>query len=93
MIPVRSNIYQVNVAALTHLFIAIGTTIDNCRRKARLAQKTLAPLRTLLFVVTKSNNLNTGNVTKTIYSSRTTISKPDKGNMHVLYLRCLQTKS
>jgi hypothetical protein len=86
VIPVRGDIYEVDIIALAELLIALGTGINRSRGKAGLAESLLALLSALGFIIAKSNNLYTGNIGKTGNSTRATHTKAHECHANSLHL-------
>ena len=90
VVPVRSNVHQVNVIALAKFFVTSCTRVNGSGSHTSLAQVLLALLSTLGFVVAQSNNLYTRNVGKTGNSTRTTHTKAHECYAHGLHLGSFQ---
>jgi hypothetical protein len=72
VVPVGSNVYEVDVVALAELLITLLAVVDVGGDQVSIAEVLLASLSASLFIVAESNNLNTGDVSETHYSPGTT---------------------
>jgi hypothetical protein len=75
MIPVCSDIDEVNVITLAKLFISLLATIDSSRRKACTTQIFLTSFSTHGLIIAKSHDLHAGDVSETRHCPRATHSK------------------
>jgi hypothetical protein len=71
VVPVGSNVYEVDVVTLAKFLITLLTIVDVSGHETSVAEVLLASLCTTFFVVTKSNNLYTRDVSETHNSPRT----------------------
>jgi hypothetical protein len=84
VVPVGSNVNEVDVGTLAKSLVTIGTVVDVGRHQALLAQELVALLGALILIVAKSNNLNTGDTAETDNCTVTTHTKTNER-----YANCL----
>ena len=87
MQPVGSNINQVYVIAFTKFFVSFLSGINSCLRQRCFLQILLAALSTWLFIITKSHDLRTGNMGKTLYSTGATHTQSYESYSNDFHLR------
>ena len=90
VIPVGSDVNQVDVLALAQLLVALGSTVDIGRLQSLLAEILLRFLSSSLLIITKGNDFYTRNVAETHHRPWTTHSQTHKAHTYCLQLWCLQ---
>ena len=92
MLPVGSDVYEVDVGALAQLLISLLAIVNGSRSQSVLAQALVLLLCTLLYEVAKSNYFNTRDKAEVLYCTRTTHAKTNETDAYGLHLRQSQTK-
>ena len=92
VIPVGSNINEVNVCTLADFLITLGTRVDVCGLQTSLAQVVLALLSALCLIVAESYNLNTGDVAEAHNSTGATHTQTYESHAYGLQLVGCQTE-
>ena len=92
MLPVGSDINEVDVGALAQLLISLLAIVNGSRSQSVLAQALVLLLCTLLNEVAKSNYFNTRDKAEVLNSTRTTHAKTYETDAYGLHLRQSQTQ-
>ena len=90
VIPVGSDVNQVDVLALAQLLVTLGSAVDVGRLQSLLAEILLRFLSSSLLIITKCNDFYTWNVAETHHRPWSTHSQPHKAHTYCLQLGCLQ---
>ena len=92
MLPIGCDIDDVDIFTLAKFFISLFARINDGRGHPGLAKDVLAVLSTCLFIVTKSDDLHTWNMTPTLYCTGATHTQTDKAHTNHTELRSHEIK-
>jgi hypothetical protein len=93
MIPVRSDINQVDILSLAHVNVSRLSAVYVSRRKSDFAQILLGIPCTLFLIITKSDNLYAGDVAIALHSPRAATAKTRESHPDGLQLGSGKPKS
>ena len=84
VVPVSSNVNEVDVITLAEFFITLFARINSCRSQTYLAEEILWLFCTFCFIVTKSHNFYTRDVAETHHCPRATHTQTHESNTYCL---------
>ena len=91
--PVGSDIYHIDVRPLAEFLVAVLAIIDVGGRHGSLLQIAVAVLGALFLMVAECHDLNTGDVSPTLYGTRSAHTQSHECHAHHVHLRSHQSQS
>ena len=92
VVPVGSDIHQVDVLALAQLLVSLFTAVDGSRFQALLAQIFLRFFSTILLVIAESHDFNARDMAETHHRPWSTHTEAHEAHAHGLQFRSLQAQ-